>query len=354
MQATKNKLLIVAMGFLVFALCQVGTAKASPNDHDLPSEDDLFWRVTGSMDRPDDTSACQAAIDAIPVADLVAYANAHPHADDAHGGQPMPDDIAASEIRQGFYEMCAMIAQMPTQMQTDMASDGASSNLFAMSDWHHASGLYFQKSGKGRISFTNTLDFLSYRFFRFMNNFDTMVEMNDGYISLNAAMMDDIKTYGAQLTMYGLNLGSEQPDIYVDGQLAGSGDVSDITYDANAGSLTFTAKHFSSYRAVAHGAKVKKMSIRKINKKARVIRYNARKNSFRIKVTGKNLKPSSGSDLLCNLGFEQADRVSYSKNGRTAYCVFLMSNFEDKGTFPLTLSIPGQGEVTKSNAVRVR
>jgi len=355
---TKNKLLLMAAAAVaVLAVTQTGAAKAGPNDRDLPSEDDLFWRVTSSMNRPDDTTACQAAIDAISTADLLAYANAHPREGEQQGGPQggqMNEQEESTRIKQGFYQMCTMIAQMPTEMQAGMTADGASTNLFGMSDWHHASGLYFQKAGKGKISFTNTLDFLSYRFFRFMNNFDNMVEMDDGYISVNATMVDDIKNYGAQLTMYGLNLGSDIPDIYVDGQLAGANDVGDITYNATEGSLTFTAKHFSSYRAVAKGSSVKAMTIKKISNHAKVIRYSAHKNTFLVKIKGKNLKPASGKTLQCTLGFEEATKVSVSKNGKSAICVFPMSYFSDKGTFPLTLSIDGQGEVTKTSAVRIR
>lgn len=355
---TKLKKMAAAVATLGMAsFFPVAVLADSGSDHELPDEDDLFWRVTSSMSRPNDTAACLAAIDAISTAELVAYADAHegegPQSDEQQGDpSQMTEEQQASQIRDQFDQICTMIAQMPAEMQTGMASDGVTSNLFSASDWHHVSGLYFEKTGEGRISFTNTLDFLSYKFFRFMNNFDDMVEMNDGYISLNASMMDDIKTYGAQLTMYGLNLGSQQPDIYVDGQLAGSGDVSDITYDANAGSLTFTAKHFSSYRAVAHGSSVKAMKISKLNKKS--VKYNARKTSFRIKVKGKNLKPASGQTIGCNLGFESASKVSYNKSGKTVYCVFPMSYFANLGTFPLTISISGKGEVTKANAFRVR
>jgi len=359
---TKNKLLITAMGFLVFALSQVGTAKASPNDHDLPDENDIFWQVTGVMDTPADTAACQAKID-LMAADgtLQTYITQHqdelmdegnPQGENWQGGAP-----SAQEMATGFYQMCTMLALMPAQMQADMASEadgGVTTNLFDQADWHHVSGLYFQNAGKGKISFTNTLDFLSYRFMRFMNNFGGMVVMNDGYISLNAAMIDDIKNYGAQLTMYGLNLGSEIPDIYVDGKLAGASDVSAISYDPDAGTLTFNASHFSSYRAVAKGSKVKKMVITKVNKKSKVIKYNANKNTFRVKVEGRNLKPSSGQTLTCTLGFEKATKVNYSKKGKSAVCVFPMSYFEAGSTYPLTLSIEGKGEATRLSAVRFR
>jgi hypothetical protein len=343
---TKNKLWLVAAGFLVLALSQVNFGKAQ-SSHELPAEDDLFWTVTTSMNRPDDTTACHAAIDALPTATLASYGRSQAGGSDAGG---LTDDQIAQETRTQLYQMCSMIAQMPTEMESSMGQEGVSTNLFGMSDWHHVSGLYFEKAGMGRISFTNTLDFLSYRFFEFMNGFGDMVSMEDGYISLNAAMIPAMKNYGAQLTMYGLNLGSQIPDIYVDGKLATAGDISDISYDPNAGILTFTAKHFSSYRAVTHGSKVKTMKITKVTPKS--IKYNAHKRTFKVTVKGKNLKRNA--QMQCTLGFSSATKINANKGGNRVVCTFTMSEFSTKGYYPLTISIPGTGEVTKTNAVRIR
>jgi len=354
----KTKKILAAASALGFAALFPLIGLAGPNDRELPAEDDLFWQVTSAMNRPDDTTACQAAIDQLSTAQLLEYASQH--ADEGQGGPQQGSDQQGEQgsedqqnqtVKQGFYQMCAMIAQMPAEMETDMAGEGVTSNLFDMPDWHHVSGLYFEKTGQGKISFTNTLDFLSYRFFRFMSNFDRMVGMESGYISLNASMVPDMKNYGAQLTMYGLNLGDQQPDIYVDGKLAGTSDVADITYNAGEGSLTFTAKHFSAYKAVAHGSKIKPLRIRKVNPKS--VKYNAHKRTFRIKVHGSGFK-KKGATVQCSLGFEQATRVSIGKNGKLATCLFTMSDFSDLGTFPLTLSVDGAGEATKINAVRVK
>ncbi|MFH1183285.1 MAG: hypothetical protein V1690_03415 [Candidatus Moraniibacteriota bacterium] len=355
---TKNKLLLFAAMVAVFAVTQISTVKAGPSDRALPEEDDIFWQVLSVMDTPADTTACQAKIDELAGNDqLEAYINAHrdelmdegdPQGGDWEGGGP-----TAAEMAQGFYQMCTMLAQMPTEMQTGMAQDGVTSSLFDAADWHNVSGLYFQKTGEGRIAFTNTIDFLTYRFFRFMSNFDAMVKMEDGFISLNPSMATDIKNYGAQLTMYGLNF-SETPDIYVDGKKAGSGDVEGATYNASEGSLTFTAKHWSSYKAVAKGTKVKAMKINSLTKKSKSIKYNARKSTFKVTFKGKNLKKASGQTATCTLGFESANKVSINKKGTQATCVFTMSYFSDKGTFPLTLNISGKGETSKTNAVRIR
>jgi len=355
---TKKIWLLGAAAATVFALAQIGTAQASPSDRELPAEDDIFWQVLSVMSTPADTTACQNKINQMAAdGTLTTYINTHrdelmdegaPQGGEWQGGGP-----TAEEMAQGFGQMCTSLAQMPTQMQADMAQEGVTSSLFDAANWHSVSGLYFQKAGEGRIAFTNTIDFLTYRFFRFMSNFDSMVQMDNGYISLNAAMATDFQTYGATLTMFGLNFG-ETPDIYVNGQLATGSDVNNVTYDQNAGTLTFDASHFSSYRAVSKGSKVKAMAITKVNKKSKRITYNAAKSTFQVKVNGRNLKPSSGQTIRCTLGYEEATKVSYSKKGKSATCVFPMSYFEDKGTFPLTLTITGKGEVTKANAVIIR
>lgn len=358
---TKNKLLLITAVFAVFAVTQVSTAKAGPNDRALPEEDDIFWQVLSVMDTPTDTVACEAKIDALAAdGTLTTYVNEHqdelrgdgpPQGGDWQGGGP-----TAAELAQGFKQMCASLALMPTEMQADMATEGVTSSLFSASDWHNVSGLYFEKTGEGRIAFTNDIDFLTYRFFRFMSNFDSMVKMEDGFISLNAAMATDFQNYGAQLTMYGLNF-NDIPDIYVNGQKATTSNmqgVSGLSYDSTADTLTFNASHFSSYRAVAKGSKVKAMALTKLTKKSKTIRYNAAKSTFRVKVKGRNLKPASGQTLQCTLGFETATKTAASKNGKSVTCVFPMSYFSDLGTFPLTVTITGKGEVTKANAVRIR
>src|SRR4030042_6656630 len=144
---------------------------------------------------------------------------------------------------------------MATEMQTDMMSEGVETSLFDnTTDWHHINDLYFQKTDegvlRGRISFSETIDFMSYRFFTFMNNFGNLVQFNDGYISLNAAMVPDMINYGTTFTMYGLDF-SEQPDIYVSSgstmKKTGSNDPEGVVWAGTAQTLSFTPKHFSSF-----------------------------------------------------------------------------------------------------------
>ena len=326
---------IVAMSVPVFA---------APGDRALPAENDMFWYIFADMTTPDDYAGCVAALDN--------YIAQYPDIFNT-------EDIRNS-VRSEMTGMCTGVGQMRTDMQTDMTTDGVATSLFDAenTDWHAISGLYFQKSENGapmgRISFGNTIDFMTYRFFAFMNNFGNLVQFNDGYISLNAAMVPNMINYGASLTMYGLDF-DQIPDIYVSNganmrkAIVGT-DLSGISYDVATGTLTFTPGHFSSFKAVAKGSSLKKMKISSVKKKT--IKYKAGK-TFKLTVKGKNLY-KKGSNVNCTLGFQQAQRVWTTKKGNKVTCRYGMDSFSDLGTFPLTITVAGNGEVTKTNAVRVR
>ena len=297
------------------------------------------------MTPPDDTVGCNAA--------LSNYITAHP---DEFSG---PD---VDQMRLEMTQMCTQVASMPEDMQSGMTSEGVETSLFdsGNTNWHAINGLYFQKSGDengapmGRISFSSTIDFMSHRFFSFMNNFDNMIRFDGGYISLNAAMVPDMINYGATLTMYQLGF-DQQPDIYVSSganmrkAIEGT-DYSDLVWNDAENSLSFTPEHFSSFKAVQQGLTVKKMKISSVQKKT--IKYKAGK-TFKLTVKGKNLY-KKGSDASCTLGFQQAQKIHVGRAGKRVKCTFGMDSFSSLGTFPLTISIPGQGEVTRTNAVRVR
>jgi len=333
MKHKKRKAILASIA--IFALVALAApVSAGPGDRSLPSESDPFWDFFEVMSRPDDTATCLAR-----VTELSADPNSGV---DAH-----------------YSEFCYDVANMPTQMQNDMASEGASTNLFDAGDWHSISGLYFQKTENGqlmgRISFSNTIDFLTYRFFTFMNNFGNMVRFDDGYISLNSAMVGDMAHYGAQLTMYNLPF-AEQPDIYVsDGtttrRAVEGEDITGITWDSKKRSLTFTPGHFSSFKAVTKGSRLSTMKITKVD--PRNVKYKANKSTFTVNVKGRNLY-KKGSDVSCTLGFSQASKVSAKKNGKRVKCTFSMSEFSTLGYYPMTISIIGTEEVTKTNAVRMK
>jgi hypothetical protein len=344
MKKTKKSVLV---SIAIFAMMAMAAPVIADNHQrgDLPPEDSMFWEIFSQMETPSDTVECNAA--------LSSYISSHP---EEFGG---PD---VDQIRSEMSRMCTEVAAMPSDMESNMASYRVTTNLFdpGNTNWHSIDSLYFQKEGDGgmpmgRISFSGKIDFMSYRFFNFMNNFDNMVKFDGGYVSLNASMVPDMINYGATLTMY--QLGFDQlPDIYVSNgssmrQAIEGTDISGIVWDPDANSLSFTPGHFSSYKAVQQGTKIKNMKISSVKKKT--IKYNARKNTFNLTVKGKNLY-KRGSDISCTLGFEQAQRVHAGRSGKTVKCTFGMASFSSLGTFPITISIEGQGEVTRTSAVRIK
>jgi hypothetical protein len=335
MQKTKRAILasialiaMVAMAMPVFAASGGG---------DLPGENEPFWTIFSQIAKPTDTSAC------------VAYATMYVNS------QNFSNEQKQGEIA-GYTQMCNEIASMPAEMQSEMAAEGVTSNLFAAPNWHLVSGLYFEKSGMGKIEFTNTIDFMSYRFMNFMTNFQNMVQFSDGYISLNASTVTDMKYYGAQLTMYGLNF-SEIPDIYVTDpngttmHKATDSDISAVTYNPDTGELTFNTSHFSAFKAVTKGSKVTAMKITKVTPNK--IKYSAKKRSFKITVKGRGFYKKS-TNTSCMMGTEQAQKVKASKNGKKVVCTFEMSSFSTLGLYPVSITVAGTGQMTKANAVRMR
>jgi hypothetical protein len=342
MKHKKGKVFLAGIALLAMVAMTAPTTLAEDRGP-MSAEDDFFWDVFAQMTTPEDYSGCVTALNN--------YINSHP---DEFGGD-------ASQVLAQMTEMCTQVGLMRTDMQTNMTAEGVQTSLFdaGNTNWHAISGLYFQKTENGapmgRISFSNTIDFMSYRFFTFMNNFGNLVQFNDGYISLNAAMVPNMIDYGASLTMYGLDF-DEIPDIYVSNgttmrrAIEGT-DVSGISYDASAGTLTFTPGHFSSFKVVEKGSTLETMQITKVDPRSR--KYNANKSTFKVNVKGRNLY-KAGTDTACTLGFSEATKVSAKKNGKRVRCTFSMSEFSTLGYYPMTISIIGTGEVTKTNAVRIK
>lgn len=332
----------------IFAMMALA-APVRADDHqrgDLPAETDFFWDVFAQMSTPRDTSACLTALDS--------YITQHP-------GEFSGPNGDASQVRSEMSQMCTEVASMPDDMRSDMATEGVETTLFddSNSNWHHINGLYFKKYENGvpmgKINFSHEIDFMTYDFFNFMNNFGNMVQFDDGYISLNAAMIPDMINYGTTFTMYGLDF-DQTPDIYVTTpggstmRKANASDLSGISYNPATGELSFTPGHFSAFKAVAKGTKVKKMKISSVKKKT--IKYNANQSTFTITVKGTSLYSASG--VTCTLGFNAANVVTSNAKGKKITCQFNMSDFSVKGWYPLTVTAPGVGEVRKTNGVKIK
>src|SRR3989344_1586826 len=111
--------------------------------------------------------------------------------------------------------------------------------------------LYFEKSGKGKIVFEESLNLTSQTTVAALQSLGAAMEMLDGHIAFDSETAAAMDAMGAKIYMYGLDaLGyTGEPSIIVrddDGAVIdGSEIVSDISY--SAGTLTFTAEHFTRF-----------------------------------------------------------------------------------------------------------
>lgn len=142
---------------------------------------------------------------------------------------------------------CPTISTITTQM----SSDNVATNLGNQTDLSRISGLYFLKSEAGenigRISFLAEMNFTDRDALTWMQSLDSKLSISQGIIGLDADLIKNLTNTQASLTMYNINLGN--PKILVDGQEDNSV-VSGLTYDRSAGTLTFTAAHFTTFSAV--------------------------------------------------------------------------------------------------------
>lgn len=164
--------------------------------------------------------------------------------------------IPQEEVSMVSTMACSGLASMRTNMQSGMnASEEESmeTNLFDAEDWHNVTGLYFQHStngvADGRIAFSQPIDFMSYSFLNFMQHFGQNMDSRQGFISLDATSVGGFANYGASLTMYNVP-NFDSPEILVNGEEDANGIVSNIVYDENADTITFSAAHFTSFEVV--------------------------------------------------------------------------------------------------------
>lgn len=121
------------------------------------------------------------------------------------------------------------------------------------------SGLYFEKSGKGKITFSSNLNLTDANTVSLLQNLGANLDMNTaGHIAFNASTATLLKNAGATLIMYGLDASgfTNTPEIVVKDDAGnilapGSGDYPTISSVSFAGgNLTFSANHFSQYDAM--------------------------------------------------------------------------------------------------------
>ncbi len=251
----------------------------------MPSSSDPFWQLTANLDRPDDSN-CAGEIET--------------EKDDNPQYQNM--QIPVSQI-------CSGISQMPTQMKQGMAAHGVTTNLFDQSNWHNVSNLYFEHSTNGvldgKIQFTKPIDFMSYDFMQFMNNFGKEMDMKQGVLGLDASVVGGMQNYGAILTMYNIP-NYKNPVILVNGEQDKSNVVSNIVYDATSHTITFNAAHFTTFSVVD------KSSLKKLAPKISSITtsLNTSTGVLTVTITGSNF----GSDSKVTLGKTKATAVTFNSS----------------------------------------
>jgi len=144
--------------------------------------------------------------------------------------------------------VCPTVATIVNQM----ASEGVTTNLDDQTDFSRVSGLYFQRSDSGqnigKITFLAEMNFTDRDAMTWMQDLDSKLSISQGIISLDADLIKNLINTQASLIMYNISL--VNPKILVDGADDSGNVVSGLTYDRTAGTLTFTAAHFTTFTAV--------------------------------------------------------------------------------------------------------
>lgn len=123
---------------------------------------------------------------------------------------------------------------------------GITSNIDTIVDPTKAAGLSFSKADYGKITFSSTINLTDQATVSTLQALSTNLDIDKGKIAFSPDAADVLKTLGASLEMSGLTFPEgTTPTIYVDGVETTTADVDTAIY--SAGTLTFNAKHFSTY-----------------------------------------------------------------------------------------------------------
>lgn len=116
--------------------------------------------------------------------------------------------------------------------------------------------LYFEKSGAGKIVFTDSLNLSDQETVDVLQDLGGAMEMSDGHIAFDSETAQAMTDTGAKIYMYGLDFDST-PNIIVkddegtviDLEDENYPDITDISYDTETGTLNFDASHFTQFDA---------------------------------------------------------------------------------------------------------
>ncbi len=138
-------------------------------------------------------------------------------------------------------------------IDAELAAGGVESNIGELPDPSQATGLYFEKIGFGKIEFASTLDLTNATVIAWLQDLGNKLDLSTlNKIGLDADLVQELIDTQATLTMYNVTLNN--PKILVDGDEDEEGVVTNLVYDQEADTLTFTAAHFTEFTAVEREA----------------------------------------------------------------------------------------------------
>lgn len=316
----KNKLLFFLLAALLVFLPLRKTFAVVYNTDPTEDPDHFVWDLMAQMQTPDDPD-CDAIAEAYLISEGVPAGEA--------------PAIAAND--------CNHLADMRTDIQSHMnqGDETTETNLFDAADWHNVQNLYFEHQvggiSVGKISFSVPIDFMSYNFTNFLRNFGENMEAETGYISLDADIVGGFADYGAILTMYNVPE-FNNPEILVDGGEDTEGVVSNLVYDEENDTITFSAAHFSSFEVVesTQEPELDKISAKKF--------FNPNLGQWRVKVKIRGDDFDNSTEVTA--GGREAYKIK-KRSSEKIVAYFSLAKLERAGKDKFTIRVTNDGETEK-------
>ncbi|MCL4364587.1 fibronectin type III domain-containing protein [Patescibacteria group bacterium] len=124
----------------------------------------------------------------------------------------------------------------------------ATTDFTTVSDFRSITDFTMDEANIVKVVFTKAVDMLDPTVQRFMKSIANKMTDKNGFLSLDAKAVLELKNDGAQITFYNITLNN--PTILVDGSSDTGGVTSAVVYDRTNHTLTFNAAHFTTFQAV--------------------------------------------------------------------------------------------------------
>lgn len=125
---------------------------------------------------------------------------------------------------------------------------GYDSNLEDFEDPETAVGVELILPSVGKIRFTNSLNLANETIREWLQNLDQYLTISQNTITLDTTPVKGLINEQAVLVMHNVDL--QSPRILINGQPDSGGVITNVIYDRNTKTLTFTVSHFTTYQAV--------------------------------------------------------------------------------------------------------